>query len=48
MFTLVLFHCTCTSTYIVAQEPHDLVSALPFKVSPMLHLDPFKTLYSVT
>ena len=25
-----------------AQEPHDLVSALPFKVSPMIPLDPLK------
>ena len=31
----------------LAQEPRDLVSALPFKVSSMLPLDPIKTLYSV-
>ena len=30
----------------LAQEAHDLVRALPFKVSPMIPLDPFKTLYS--
>ena len=61
MFTLVWFHCTCTSTYIVlkhhlieyfavtslAQEPRDLVSALHFKVSIMIPLDPLKTVYSV-
>ena len=31
----------------LAQEPCDLVSALPFKVSPMIPLDPIKPLYSV-
>ena len=30
----------------LAQEPRDLVSALPFKVSPMVPLDSIKTLYS--
>ena len=55
MFTLVWFHCTCTSTYIIehfavtslAQEPCDIVSALSFKVIQMIPLDPLKTLYSV-
>ena len=27
-------------------EPRDLVNELPFKVSPMIPLDPIKTLYS--
>ena len=31
----------------LAQEPRDLVSALPFKVSPIITLDPIKTLYFV-
>ena len=31
----------------LAQEPDDLVSALHFKVSPMIPLDPIKTMYSV-
>ena len=31
----------------LAQEPRDQVSALPFKVSPMIPLDPIKVLYSV-
>ena len=31
----------------LAQEPCDLVSALPFKVSPIVTLDPIKTLYFV-
>ena len=31
----------------LAQEPRDLVSALPFKFSQMISLDPIKTLYSV-
>ena len=31
----------------LAQEPRDLVSALPFKVCPMLPLNPIKILYSV-
>ena len=30
-----------------AQEPRDLVNELPFKVRPVIPLDPFKTLYSV-
>ena len=59
MFTLVWFDCICTSTYIVlniieyfavtslAQEPRDLVSALLFKITPMIPLDPSKTLYFV-
>ena len=31
----------------LAQEPRDLVSALLFKVSPMIPLDPIIRLYSV-
>ena len=31
----------------LAQEPSDLVNELPFKVSPVIALDPIKTLYSV-
>ena len=31
----------------LAQEPRDLVSALLFKASPMIPLDPIKPLYSV-
>ena len=31
----------------LAQEPGDLVSTLHFKVSPMVPLDPIKSLYSV-
>ena len=31
----------------LAQEPRDIVSALLFKVSPMIPLDPIKPLYSV-
>ena len=31
----------------LAQEPRDLVNELPFKVSPVIPLDPIKTLYSV-
>ena len=31
----------------LAQEPRDLVNELPFKVSPVIALDPIKTLYSV-
>ena len=31
----------------LAQEPRDLVSELPFKVSPMIPLDPIKVLNSV-
>ena len=31
----------------LAQEPRDLVNELPFKVSPVIPLDPVKTLYSV-
>ena len=31
----------------LAQEPRDLVIELPFKVSPLIPLDPIKTLYSV-
>ena len=31
----------------LAQEPRDLISALLFKVSPMIPLDPIKPLYSV-
>ena len=30
----------------LAQEPRDLVNELPFKVSPVIPLDPIKTLYS--
>ena len=31
----------------LAQEPSDLVNELPFKASPVIALDPIKTLYSV-
>ena len=31
----------------LAQEPCDLVNELPFKVSPVIPLDPIKTLYFV-
>ena len=31
----------------LAQEPRDLVNELPFKVSPVIPLDPIKTLNSV-
>ena len=31
----------------LAQELRDLVNDLPFKVSPLIPLDPIKTLYSV-
>ena len=31
----------------LAQEPRDLVSALLFKITPMIPLDPSKTLYFV-
>ena len=30
-----------------AQEPRDLVNELPSKVSPVIPLDPIKSLYSV-
>ena len=32
----------------LVQEPRDLVNELPFKVSPVIPLDPIKTLFSVT
>ena len=31
----------------LAQEPRDLVNELPSKVSPVIPIDPIKTLYSV-
>ena len=31
----------------LAQEPRDLVNEMPFRVSPVIPLDPIKTLYSV-
>ena len=31
----------------LAQEPRDLVNELPFKISPVIPLDPIRTLYSV-
>ena len=45
-FVIVVFP-DHTHLLFLAVEPCDLVSALPFRVSPMIPLDHIKTLYSV-